>query len=227
MEQEKSYTQIETLPPKTFIPLHRRLMKIPIARGSRYFDLYGVVHVVIYSKPDTIKLMLVAAGTWTPRSQAYTNDPAAGTNIELNMADTSGFTVGDLITVSSSAGTENALVTVVHVNTHLTVDKLWLNHTTTNPLVKLASALPVERAYTNDPASGANIELNMASTTGFAVGDRVIVSSGAGSEMATITVVHVDTHLTVDNLTINHTTAGPMVAQVCQYNFIVDTSGDL
>ena len=57
MEEEKSYTQIETLPPKTFIPLHRRLMKIPIARGSRYFDLYGVVHVVIYSKPDTIKLM--------------------------------------------------------------------------------------------------------------------------------------------------------------------------
>ncbi len=32
-------------------------MKIPIIRGSRYFDLSGVVHVVIYSKPDVIKLM--------------------------------------------------------------------------------------------------------------------------------------------------------------------------
>jgi hypothetical protein len=57
MEEEKSYTQIETLPPANFIPVHIRSMKIPTARGSRYFDLYGVVHVVIYSKPGTIKLM--------------------------------------------------------------------------------------------------------------------------------------------------------------------------
>ena len=57
MEQEKSYTQIETLPPRSFTPIHLRSIKIPINRGSRYFDLYGVVHVVIYSKPDTIKLM--------------------------------------------------------------------------------------------------------------------------------------------------------------------------
>jgi hypothetical protein len=57
MEEEKSYTQIETLPPNTFIPVHLRSIKIPITRGSRYFDLYGVVHVVIYSKPDVIKLM--------------------------------------------------------------------------------------------------------------------------------------------------------------------------
>jgi hypothetical protein len=55
--EEKSYTQIETLPPSTFIPVHLRSMKIPIVRGSRYFDLSGVVHVVIYSKPDVIKLM--------------------------------------------------------------------------------------------------------------------------------------------------------------------------
>jgi hypothetical protein len=55
--EEKSYTQIETLPPSTFIPVHLRSIKIPIVRGSRYFDLSGVVHVVIYSKPDVIKLM--------------------------------------------------------------------------------------------------------------------------------------------------------------------------
>jgi hypothetical protein len=55
--EKKSYTQIETLPPSTFTPVYLRSMKIPIVRGSRYFDLSGVVHVVIYSKPDVIKLM--------------------------------------------------------------------------------------------------------------------------------------------------------------------------
>jgi hypothetical protein len=168
-----------------------------------------------------------ATGTWTPRSQAYTNDPAAGNNIELNMTDTSGFLVGDLVKVSSSAGTENAIITVVHDNTHITVAKLWLNHTTTNPLVQLAYSLPVERAYTNDPAAGANIELNMTDTTGFSVGDLVWVMSAAGMEMATITVVHANTHLTVDNLALNHTTVAPLVRMVCQYVYVVDTSVDL
>jgi hypothetical protein len=69
------------------------------------------------------------------RAQAYTNDPAIGSNIELNMTDTSEFVVGQVVTVSSSAGSEQARVTVVHVNTHITVDALALNHTTTNPLV--------------------------------------------------------------------------------------------
>jgi hypothetical protein len=143
------------------------------------------------------------------------------------MADTSGFEVGDVVKVSSSAGTENALVTVVHANVHLTVAALYLDHTTTTPVVSLASTLYVERAYTNDPASGANIELNMADTTGFAVGDLVEVSSSAGRENATVTVVHVDTHLTVNTLALNHTTTSPMVKQVVQNTFIVDTSGDL
>jgi len=57
MEEEKSYTQIETLPPHTYPPVYLRSMKIPINRGSRYFDLNGVIHVVVYSKPDVIKLM--------------------------------------------------------------------------------------------------------------------------------------------------------------------------
>ena len=67
--------------------------------------------------------------------RAYTNDPAAGSNIELNMANTSGFIVGDVVTVSSSAGSEIAIITVVHTNTHITVDKLVLNHTKINPKV--------------------------------------------------------------------------------------------
>jgi len=70
-------------------------------------------------------------------TRAYTNDPAAGTGIELAMADTTGFAVDNLVIVSSSAGTEVAKITVVHTNTHLTVDQLALNHTTTNPLVTL------------------------------------------------------------------------------------------
>ena len=169
----------------------------------------------------------IASGIWTPRSQAFTNDPAAGANIELEMADTSGFAVGDIVNVSSSAGSENALVTVVHANTHLTVAALYYNHTTTNPLVRLASTLYVDEAYTNDPAAGNDIELNMADTTGFAVGDLVEVSSSAGRENATVTVVHVNTHITVNTLALNHTTTSPMVKQVVQNTFIVDTSGDL
>lgn len=39
-----------------------KTIKIPIHRGSRYFDLNGVVHVVIYSKPDFIKLMPIKEG---------------------------------------------------------------------------------------------------------------------------------------------------------------------
>lgn len=170
---------------------------------------------------------VAASGTWTPRSQAFTNDPAAGTNIELEMADTSGFAVGDVVNVSSSAGSENALITVVHANVHLTVAALYYNHDLTTPLVRFASTLYVERAYTNDPAAGNNIELNMASTAGFAVGDLVEVSSSAGRENATVTVVHVDTHLTVNTLALNHTTTSPMVKQVIQNTFIVDTSVDL
>jgi hypothetical protein len=170
---------------------------------------------------------IAATGTWTPRSQAYTGDPAAGANIELAMADTSGFEVGDVVKVTSGAGSENALITVVHANTHLTVAALYLNHDTTTPLVKLADTLYVERAYTGDPAAGNNIELAMADTTGFSVGDLVEVSSSAGRENATVTVVHASTHLTVNTLALDHTTVSPMVKQVVQNTFIVDTSGDL
>ena len=170
---------------------------------------------------------IAASGTWTPRSQAYTNDPAAGANISLEMTDTSGFAVGDVVKVSSSAGVENALITVVTTNTSITVAYLVNNHTTTTPVVKLADTLYVERAYTGDPAAGNNIELAMADTSGFTVGDLVEVSSSAGRENATITVVHANTHLTVNTLALNHTTTSPMVKQVVQNTFIVDTSGDL
>lgn len=82
------------------------------------------------------------------QSQAYTNDPASGANIELNMADTSAFTVGKTVTVSSSAGSETATVTVVHTNTHITVGALALNHTTTNPLVTITNYFKISATPT-------------------------------------------------------------------------------
>lgn len=57
MKEEKSYTQIETLPPNTFTPVYSRSLKIPINRGTRYCDLNGVIYVIVYSKPEVIKLM--------------------------------------------------------------------------------------------------------------------------------------------------------------------------
>lgn len=77
--------------------------------------------------------------TWAMTvSRAYTNDPIAGTNIALNMSDTSGFIVGNTVTVSSSAGSEAATIVSLVANTSITVNALDLDHTTTNPLVKQA-----------------------------------------------------------------------------------------
>lgn len=66
-------------------------------------------------------------------------------------------------------------------------------------------------AYTNDPASGSDVELQVASTAGFVVGETVDVSSSAGIEEATITVVHTDSHITVNTLGLNHTVVTPKI----------------
>ena len=73
--------------------------------------------------------------TSTKWSQAYTNDPASGTSIVLNMTSTSLFAIGDFVKVSSSAWSELAKVSAVVLNTSITVDVLALNHTTTTPVV--------------------------------------------------------------------------------------------
>lgn len=67
------------------------------------------------------------------------------------------------------------------------------------------------QAYTNDPASGTSIVLNMSSTTLFAIGDWVRVSSSAGADIAQVTAVSAGVSITVDNLTLNHTTSSPLV----------------
>src|SRR3990167_1706376 len=77
------------------------------------------------------------ADTWTRITQSYTNDPAAGQLIDLDMGTTTSFAVKDGITVSSSAGAENAQIHVVTAATSITVGILNLNHTTTNPVVIL------------------------------------------------------------------------------------------
>lgn len=95
--------------------------------------------------------------TWTRRSQAYTNDPAAGSNIALNMTDTQGFIMGDTVNVSSSAGNENARIVAVVANTSITVDTLALNHTTTTPVVTHLNCFTVATDLTADYRKGTKI----------------------------------------------------------------------
>lgn len=92
---------------------------------------------------------MAAPATWTyyNRTQAYTNDPAAGANITLNMASTTGFVVGDIVQVSSSAGSENAMITTVVANTSITVNILELNHTTSSPLVTSLGKFTISGDY--------------------------------------------------------------------------------
>ncbi len=86
---------------------------------------------MIFTHPDLETKQLVRSFA----SQAYTNDPSSGSDIVLNMASTSIFTVGNVVTVSSSAGSENATITALVTDTSITVDSLSLDHTTSDPLV--------------------------------------------------------------------------------------------
>jgi hypothetical protein len=111
-----------------------------LAKTHVYLTPYRGDQIAIYDGASTWTTLALSADldldiSALGRQQAYTNDPAAGSNIELNMASTTGFRVGDKIKVSSSAGSEEATITVVHTGVHITVDVLALNHTTTNPLV--------------------------------------------------------------------------------------------
>ena len=111
---------------------------------------------------------------------AFTNDPAAGSNIELDMNDTSGFLVGEIVKVSSSAGSENATITVVHDDTHITVDTLALNHTTTTPLV-IGRLLYNVFVYDDEDMPTAELEAwtnNTTPATAVILQDGVKVKSG-------------------------------------------------
>jgi len=101
-----------------------------IATGS--FMIGGSPHTHDYT-PNSGWIEL--SETWTVNTQAYTNDPGAGSNITLNMTSTALFAVGDHVIVSSSAGQEIARIGALVANTSITVNALALNHTTTNPVV--------------------------------------------------------------------------------------------
>jgi hypothetical protein len=101
-----------------------------------------------YQKGDKIKFS---------QSQAYTNDPFSGSNIELNMTDTSGFKIGNIVTISSSAGLEQTTVTSINAGVSITAANLTMDHTTNAPLVTC-----VKYAYiTGVSYSGSNTTLTI------------------------------------------------------------------
>lgn len=134
------------------------------------------------------------------RTQAYTNDPAAGSDVVLNVASTSGFVIGDPVTVSSSAGSENTYIVNLVANTSITVKVLALNHTTTSPLITL-----LEQTYV--------ISINADVTALIGVKDRIkltqstakyfiVTAVGAFSGGATLVTVFGGTDYTLANTTI-------------------------
>ena len=110
-----------------------------LAKTTLYLTKYNGDQIAVYNGTSWSNLTLGSdisiSLSGLGRSQAYTNDPASGSNIVLNMTNTAGFIVGDIVKVSSSAGSEEATITVVTANTSITVDALALNHTTSSPLV--------------------------------------------------------------------------------------------
>lgn len=69
------------------------------------------------------------------RSQPYTNDPASGDSITLNVTSTNALSAGNYVRVSSSAGTEETYILSIVANTSITVAHLNLNHTTSSPMI--------------------------------------------------------------------------------------------
>ena len=115
------------------------------------FSITGTVFYLNASNTIPLDGWTPETNTWTfkTRTQAYTNDPAAGNGITLNMTNTADFTVGCDVTVSSSAGSESTIVTAVVTNTSITVNQLLLNHTTSSPLVTLRDTFTINADVTS------------------------------------------------------------------------------
>jgi len=116
--------------------------------GGNAISLYTVASGWAGYPLDEISINLAGLSAAT---QPYTNDPAAGGNITLNMTDTTKFRLGDRVRVSSSAGAEDATIVGTSHNANITVDWLALNHTTTNPLVSVALPYDVFCYYDGTP----------------------------------------------------------------------------
>ena len=128
---------------------------------------------------------LADANTWTfySRTQAYTNDPAAGSAVVLNVASTADFLVGDAITVSSSAGSESTVVTAIVANTSITAGVLALNHTTTTPLITLLGKFTVAGDKTAQFTKGARLRWKQGGAYKYGV---VVTSSYGTSTLVTL-----------------------------------------
>jgi hypothetical protein len=98
--------------------------------------------VFLYSNAGTLTLDKLA---WT--SVTATNSPAAGSNVTINLSNTSGVAVGSLVSIvdgarNSSTGLfnqETARVNTVNANTSIVVDTLFNSYTT--PSVTYRSAV--------------------------------------------------------------------------------------
>ncbi len=128
--------------------------------------------------------------TWSyyDRTQAYTNNPAAGIGITLNMTNTADFIVGSDVEVSSSAGTERTHVLSVVANTSITVNQLTLNHTTTSPLVRLLFVFTVNADVTANIYKGTFVKFTQ-TTVKYGV---VYSSEYSGGNTKIVLVVNTD-----------------------------------
>lgn len=135
------------------------------------------------------------------RTQAYTNDPAAGSDIVLNVASTSGFVIGDPVTVSSSSGSENTYIVNLVANTSITVKVLALNHTTTSPLITLLGntfVISANADMTSLVGVGDRIKLIQSATQKY----FIVTAVGAFSGGATLVTVFGGTDYTLANASI-------------------------
>ena len=115
-------------------------------KTNLYFTPYKGNEVSLYDGTNWIRHEFtertLALGGVTLPTEAFTNDPAAGTDISLSVASTTGFTVGQPIVVTSSAGSDTTNISALVANTSITAHSLALNHTTTTPLI--TGGIPVD-----------------------------------------------------------------------------------
>lgn len=141
------------------------------------------------------------ANTWTfkNRTQAYTNDPAAGTGIVLNMTNTADFVVGSYVNVSSGAGSDTTFITAVVANTSITVNQLLVDHNTTSRLVTLLDVFTINADVTANIKKGTMLKFTQ--TT---VKYGVVYSSAYSGGNTTIVMLH-NTDFALANAAISST----------------------
>lgn len=167
--------------------------------NSGTYNINGIPHT--HNESMSLDGWTEDTNTWTfkNRTQAFTNDPAAGASITLNMADTSDFEVGADVTVSSSAGSEDTFITAVVANTSITVDYLALNHTTTSRLVTLLDVFTINADVTSYIQGGTLLKFTQTTVKYFVVYSAVYASS-----VTTIKLIHT-TDRTLANAAITDT----------------------